>query len=199
MVALKTPGGKKHPAHQPGPCPPPAYHQLSTCCEPRIVFRAVARESAICSCDIVHQQFLQQNALTGVQIKLSTAYHPQTDGASEHTNKTVNQCLYYNVQHSQKGWVQALPKICFDIMNTINQSTKTSPFILHFRCSPQVIPPQNPSLLPAEATSEEQCTHDVMNTLNNISTEVQDCLLMAKITQTTPNKVQKSPSRWATE
>jgi len=31
--------------------------------------------------------------LTGVKLKLSTAYHPETDGASERTNKTVNQAL----------------------------------------------------------------------------------------------------------
>jgi len=31
--------------------------------------------------------------LTGVKLKMSTAYHPETNGASEHTNKTVNQSL----------------------------------------------------------------------------------------------------------
>jgi hypothetical protein len=31
--------------------------------------------------------------LTGIKLKLSTSYHPETDGASERTNKTVNQCL----------------------------------------------------------------------------------------------------------
>ena len=31
--------------------------------------------------------------LMGVKLKLSTAYHPQTDGMSERANKTVNQCL----------------------------------------------------------------------------------------------------------
>lgn len=30
--------------------------------------------------------------LTGIKLKMSTAYHPQTDGASERMNKTVNQC-----------------------------------------------------------------------------------------------------------
>ena len=31
--------------------------------------------------------------LTGVKLKMSTAYHPETDSTSEHTNKTVNQSL----------------------------------------------------------------------------------------------------------
>jgi len=35
--------------------------------------------------------------LTGVKLKMSSAYHPQKDGASERTNKTVNQALRYHV------------------------------------------------------------------------------------------------------
>ena len=31
--------------------------------------------------------------LTGVKVKMSSAYHPETDAASERTNKTVNQLL----------------------------------------------------------------------------------------------------------
>ena len=33
------------------------------------------------------------HCLTGVKLKMSTAYHPQSDGSSEQSNKTVNQCL----------------------------------------------------------------------------------------------------------
>jgi hypothetical protein len=37
------------------------------------------------------------HCLTGVKLKMSTTYHPQTDSASEHTNKTVDQTLRYFV------------------------------------------------------------------------------------------------------
>lgn len=47
--------------------------------------------------------------LTGVKIKVSTAYHPETDGSSERTNKTVIQALHYHVEKNQKRWVRALP------------------------------------------------------------------------------------------
>jgi hypothetical protein len=47
--------------------------------------------------------------LTGVKLKLSTAFHPETDGTSERTNKTVNQCIRYHVARNQRGWVRALP------------------------------------------------------------------------------------------
>ena len=43
--------------------------------------------------------------LTGIKLKLSSAFHPQTDGASERTNKTVTQSIRFLVNRHQKGWV----------------------------------------------------------------------------------------------
>lgn len=68
--------------------------------------------------------------LTGIAHKLSTAYHPQTNGSSECSNKTIVQCLQFHVKRNQKGWVKALPKVRFDMMNSINTSTGVSPFVL---------------------------------------------------------------------
>lgn len=42
--------------------------------------------------------------LTGVSCKMSSAYHPQTDGISEVTNKTMIQSLRFHVERNQKGW-----------------------------------------------------------------------------------------------
>jgi hypothetical protein len=79
--------------------------------------------------------------LTGVNLKLSSAYHPETDSASERTNKTVIQCIHFAVECDQKGWVNTLPKVQFDIMNTINASTNFTPFQLRFGKSPWILPP----------------------------------------------------------
>ena len=49
--------------------------------------------------------------LTGVKLKMSSVYHPQTDGTSEQTNKRINQSIHFHVQCNQKGWVWALPHI----------------------------------------------------------------------------------------
>jgi len=82
------------------------------------------------------------HVLTGTKIKMSTAYHPETDGASERTNKTVNQMLRYHVERNQSGWVRALPLVRFNIMNTINKSTGFSPFQLRMYGCPigEIIP-----------------------------------------------------------
>jgi len=75
--------------------------------------------------------------LTGIKLKLSTAYHPEMDGASERTNKTINQALRYHVEQNQLGWARALPRIRFDLMNTVNKLTGFTPFQLCMGRSPQ--------------------------------------------------------------
>ena len=121
--------------------------------------------------------------LTGVKLKMSTAYHPETDGASERTNKTVNQALRFHVERNQLGWVCALPRIRFDIMNTINKSTGFTPFQLHMGRSPRVIPP----LIPAKssATVSDMDAWHVIRQLEADVLEAQDNLLRAKISQST--------------
>jgi len=72
-----------------------------------------------------------------MKLKMSMAYHPQTDGSS----KTVNQCLHYHIQRNQKGWVAALPLIRFQIMNSVNGLAGYSGFELLMGRSSRLIPP----------------------------------------------------------
>lgn len=121
--------------------------------------------------------------LTGIKLKLSSSYHPQTDGASERTNKTVNQCIRFHVERNQKGWVRALPRVRFQIMNTLNASTNTSPFQLHIGRSPRIIPPlQRPS---TDETTEDQRARLLLTQLQYDVMEAQDSLLAAKASQAT--------------
>jgi hypothetical protein len=92
--------------------------------------------------------------LTGIKLKMSSSYHPQTDGASERTNKTVIQCIRFAVERDQKGWANALPKVRFNIMNTTNASTGYTPFQLHFGKSPRILPP----LMPSDNEADEEPT-----------------------------------------
>ena len=118
--------------------------------------------------------------LTGVKLKMSTAYHPQTDSTSKQTNKTVIQCIRFAIEQHQKGWVQALNKICFNMMNTVNSSTSFTPFQLQFRKSPQLLPP----LLEEEANPEDEPSATEMITwMKSFENTAQDNLLTAKIRQ----------------
>jgi len=119
--------------------------------------------------------------LTSIKLKLSMAYHPETDGASEQMNKTVNQALCYHIECNQLGWVCALLHVHFDMMNTVNKSTGFTPFQLCFGRSPRIIPP----LVPAKtsATVTDINAWHVIRHLETDVLEAQDNLLKAKISQ----------------
>ena len=119
--------------------------------------------------------------LTGTKIKMSSSFHPETDGASERTNKTINQMLCYHVERNQTGWVKALPLICFNIMNTVNSSTGFSPFQLRMGRSPRVIPPL---VFPEPSSNKDDVkAWRVIKDLEVLTMEAQDNLLQAKISQ----------------
>ena len=119
--------------------------------------------------------------LTGIKCKASTSFHPQSNGASERTNKTVNQCLRFHVERNQKGWVRALPRIRFHIMATVNKSTGYSPFHLRFGRAPRLLPP----LLspPPNPSSEHISARDIINNLLSDTADARDNLMLAKISQ----------------
>ena len=111
---------------------------------------------------------------------MSTAYHPETDGSSERTNKTIIQSIRFHVERNQQGWVRALPRIRFNIMNSINKSTGFSPFQLRMGRSPRVIPPLIPTPL---ANQKSVAAQTIIERLSHDIWEAQDNLLKAKISQ----------------
>jgi hypothetical protein len=102
-------------------------------------------------------------SLCGVKLKMSSPYHPQTDGSGERSNKTINQSLHYHIDHSQKGWVHALPWIRFNMMNSVNASTGFSNFQLHLEQSPRLIPPIVPAELPEDLHSAATRAEDFIS------------------------------------
>lgn len=96
------------------------------------------------------------HSLTGIHLKMSTAFHPQMDSSSEHTNKTLNQCIRFHVECNQKGWVCALPLVQFNMMNTVNASTGYSGFQLRMEWSLRILPPLVPTVLASTAEIDAQ-------------------------------------------
>jgi transposase InsO family protein len=69
--------------------------------------------------------------LMGIELKMSSAYHPQTDGATERANRTITQMLRQCVRPNQTDWVTKLPAIEFAINSARSQSTGYAPFFLN--------------------------------------------------------------------
>jgi len=126
------------------------------------------------------------HSLTGIHLKMSSTFHPQTDSASEHTNKTVNQCLRFHIDHAQTRWAQALPLVHFNIMNTVNSSTGYSNFQVLMGQSPCVLPPLTPTSIDytdAQFPIAGKCTATLLQCINAIANDARDHLLASKIDQ----------------
>lgn len=119
--------------------------------------------------------------LTGTAIKASSSYHPESDGRSERSNKTVVQALRYFVDRKQKGWVAALPRIRFHIMNTVNASTGLSGFELKTGRSPRILP--TVETLPKVTSLPETTAKKIITDILDTEAEAKDALLAAKVVQ----------------
>ena len=73
------------------------------------------------------------NSMLEIKMKLSTAFHPQTDGQTERMNQKLEQYLRFFVDHRQKDWPEQLVSAEFTVNNKIYSITKVSPFIVNYR------------------------------------------------------------------
>lgn len=70
--------------------------------------------------------------ILGIEICLSTAFHPQTNGQVERMNQELEQYLRMFVEHRQLDWSEWLPTAEFSINNRIVSATKNSSFFLNY-------------------------------------------------------------------
>jgi hypothetical protein len=74
----------------------------------------------------------------GIHHKMSTAYHPQTDGQTERLNQTLEQYLRMYVDYDQKNWVTLLPTAQLAYNSTATTTTGISPFYANYGYNPSV-------------------------------------------------------------
>ena len=75
--------------------------------------------------------------ILGVEIKLSSAYHPQTDGQTERVNQVLEQYLRCTINYHQDNWVDLLPLAEFAYNNTLQGSTQQTPFFANYGHHPR--------------------------------------------------------------
>jgi transposase InsO family protein len=64
----------------------------------------------------------------GIQPRLSTAFHPQTDGQTERMNAVMEQYLRAHVNYLQDDWAEWLPLAEFAANNQASETTGSCPF-----------------------------------------------------------------------
>jgi len=78
------------------------------------------------------------NDLLGIQIKLLTAYHPQTDKQMERINQELEQYLRVFINHKQEQWPDWLEMVEFMYNNKIHMVTKILPFKVNYGQDPRM-------------------------------------------------------------
>jgi len=72
------------------------------------------------------------NKMLGIETRLSTAFHPQTDGQTECMNQELEQYLRFFVEHRQKDWLEWLVSAEFAVNNKVHTATKVLPFMANY-------------------------------------------------------------------
>jgi hypothetical protein len=80
----------------------------------------------------------------GVERRLSTAFHPQTDGQTERVNAVMEQYLRNFVNYQQNDWVHWLPMAEFAANNHTSETTGHSPFYGNYGFHPRMTFGQHP-------------------------------------------------------
>ena len=73
-----------------------------------------------------------------VKQKLSTAFHPQTDGQTERVNSVLEQYLRCFINYQQSNWDEYLPIARFAYNNSKHSSTDTTPFYAVYGYHPRL-------------------------------------------------------------
>jgi len=70
--------------------------------------------------------------MLGIEMRLSTVFHPQTDGQTERMNQELEQYLRFFVEHRQKDWPEWLASAEFAVNNKVHTATKVLLFMANY-------------------------------------------------------------------
>ncbi|EED18391.1 retrotransposon polyprotein, putative [Talaromyces stipitatus ATCC 10500] len=77
--------------------------------------------------------------LMGGEQRLSTAFHPQTNGQTERTNQTLIQYLRHYVNHHQDNWAELLSMAQLAYNSAKHSTTGVSPFFANYGREPRLM------------------------------------------------------------
>ena len=76
--------------------------------------------------------------LLGVKHKMSSAFHPQTDGQTERVNRVLEEYLRHYVSPSHDDWNDWLPLAEFAYNNSVHEAIGETPFFLNYGVHPRL-------------------------------------------------------------
>jgi transposase InsO family protein len=81
--------------------------------------------------------------LMGTKLLMATAFHPQTDGATERANRSIGQVLRSVVRDDQKDWASKCPMVELALNSNVSATTGFAPFELNHGYMPRIDLPVN--------------------------------------------------------
>jgi len=125
-----------------------------------------------------------------VSLRMSTSYHPETDGSSERSNKTMIEALrhYVNLRHTD--WADHLIHVEAAMNNSVNATTGKSPTELVFGTTLRLFP--SPRDL-AKPTQDVPAVTDYIQRIQDNIAMARDRHVAAKTKQTTYANKKRRP------
>jgi transposase InsO family protein len=110
----------------------------------------------------------------GVDIRLSTAFHPETDGSTEVTNQVMEQYLRIFCNFKQNDWFHYLPLAELTYNNSVNSTTQLTPFYAESDIHPLFDPAIPPSTVPSTKNRAPNIQSIILTLQDNL-TQAQRC------------------------
>lgn len=135
-----------------------------------------------------------------INARMSTEYHPETNGQTERTNAIMEHYLRAFVNYHQDDWVQWLSDAEFAGNNVDSSSTKTSPFLVNFGQHPRMGFESAESLfqdLTAQDRANLIAANKFVDHMQNVNSHLRDEMLIAQaIYESSVNMNRRSASRY---
>jgi hypothetical protein len=74
----------------------------------------------------------------GIELQITTAYRPQSNGQTKRVNQMIEQYLRYYVNYVQDDWEEQLPMAQFTYNNSTHSATGITPFKANYRYHPSL-------------------------------------------------------------
>ena len=129
-------------------------------------------------------------SLTDTTLRFSTANHPQTDGQTERTNRTLEQYLRIHARHNPVRWSKYITTAEIAYNNLTHSATGMTPFYLVY---------QRHANLPldfsyADLESKNAAVESLLNSRQEVLARARDNLIKSRDKMTEQNKGKKQPS-----
>ena len=114
--------------------------------------------------------------LTGTQLKMSSPYHPQTDGQTERANRVIEDMLRAYVSFNLDDWDKHLTAVEFAYNNSQQASTRQTPFMLDTGQHPHT--PLD--MVDVSTSAAAPAAEEMMEQMNQRLRQAMGCLIKAQ-------------------